>query len=89
MYTLDEVDLIQNLMFYIEAAYKVAVSLSLNNYKHLVYMYECTVDRTFICNWSFLSLLHFLDRTMECGSEETRLIRAFLSSMPAQSAWPK
>lgn len=28
VYTLDEVDVIQNLMFYIEAAYKVAVSLS-------------------------------------------------------------
>jgi len=28
VYTQDEVDVVQNLMFYIEAAYKVAVSLS-------------------------------------------------------------
>ena len=29
VYTLDEVDVVQNLMFYIEAAYKVAVSILL------------------------------------------------------------
>lgn len=28
VYTQDEVDVVQNLMFYIEAAYKVAVSVS-------------------------------------------------------------
>lgn len=38
IYTQDEVDLVQNLMFYIEAAYKVAVSVcspSPNQPKHL------------------------------------------------------
>lgn len=33
IYTQDEVDVVQNLMFYIEAAYKVAVSV-MNYYTH-------------------------------------------------------
>lgn len=35
VYTQDEVDVVQNLMFYIEAAYKVAVSAHSATVKHI------------------------------------------------------
>lgn len=76
VYTQDEVDVVQNLMFYIEAAYKVAVSPAAS---------LTAAVRPFLKQPSFF----FFSRIMGCGREETKPTRASRRSTPAPSAWPR
>lgn len=88
MYTRDEVDVVQNLIFYIETAYKVAVSV-MSSTKSLCifkYLFFNNIAKSLVIS-RFLFGMVF--RILECGNEETKQIKEFRKSMPALLEWQR